>query len=46
MESRITDLPGITRNHRLLRFPLPSPLLLDLLQGQGLGEDGDFQISS
>lgn len=46
MESRITDLPGITCNHPLLRFPLSSPLLLDLLQGQRLGEDGDFQISS
>lgn len=38
MESRITDLPGFTCNHQLLRFPLSSPLLLGLLQGQGLGE--------
>lgn len=38
MEARITDLPGFTCNHQLLRFPLSSPLLLGLLQGQGLGE--------
>lgn len=38
MESRITDLPGFTCNHQLLRFPLSSPLLLGLLQGQRLGE--------
>lgn len=48
MESRITDLPGSTCNHQLPRFPLSSPLLVGLLQGQGLGgrEEGDFQISS
>jgi len=48
MESRITDLPGFTCNHQLLRFPLSSSLLLGLLQGSGSGggEDGDFQISS
>lgn len=38
MESRITHLPGFTCNHQLLRFPLSSPLLLGLLQGQGQGE--------
>lgn len=37
MESRITDLPGFTCNHQLLRFPLSSPLLLGLWQGQGEG---------
>lgn len=38
MESRITALPALTWNHQLLRFPLSSPLLVGLLQGQGLGE--------
>lgn len=48
MESRITELPGFTYNHQLLRFPLFfSPSSGSVTgSGAGGGGDGDFQISS